>query len=342
MTDNAAVPFRRLGGTGVRVSPFALGAMMFGANGNPDRAECRAMVDAALEAGINVVDTADIYNAGESEEIVGEALAGRRDDVILCTKLFRPMGPDVNAQGSSRRWIVRAVDDSLRRLRTDWIDVYQVHRYDHLVDHDETLGALSDLVRAGKIRYAGTSTYPARALIEAQVVARERGRERFVTEQPPYSMLNRGIEADVLPVCRDYGIGVLSWSPLAGGWLTRRGQDVARSSRAARLPQLFELESDANQRKLQALDALWDLAEQSGIPLIEMALAFVVEHPAVSSAIIGPRTLEQLVEQLPAMGRRLPVDVLDAIDRIVPPGTVFKAEDFGYDNPALAPEARRR
>jgi aryl-alcohol dehydrogenase-like predicted oxidoreductase len=337
-----ATSFRRLGRTGLHVSPFALGAMMFGANGNPDRDACIRMVHTALDAGINVVDTADIYNSGESEEIVGAALAGRRDDVILATKAFRPMGDDVNRQGVSRRWLTRAVDESLARLGTDWIDIYQVHRYDHETDQDETLGALSDLIAAGKIRYAGTSTYPAQALVEAQWISERRGRERYATEQPPYSLLNRGVEADVLPVCLDYGIGVLSWSPLAGGWLTRRGRDVARSSRAERLPQLFELESDGNRRKLGALDALHELAGDAGIPLLELALAFVVNHPAVSCAIIGPRTPEQLEEQLPAMERVLSADVLDRIDAIVPPGTVFNPADFGWDNPALAPGARRR
>jgi aryl-alcohol dehydrogenase-like predicted oxidoreductase len=338
------ISHRRLGRTGVHVSPFALGAMMFGARGNTDRAACVRMVHTALDAGVNVIDTADAYSDGESEEIVGEALAsGRRDDVVLATKAYFPMaGADVNARGSSRRWLTAAVDASLRRLRTDWIDVYQVHRHDPETDHDETLGALTDLVRAGKIRYAGTSTYPARALVEAQVVAERRGRERFATEQPPYSLLNRGIEADVLPVCRDYGIGVLAWSPLAGGWLTRRGRDVARSHRTDWVPELFELESDASRRKLQALERLHALADEAGIPLIELALAFVVNHPAVSCAIIGPRTPEQLAEQLPAMTRTLPVDVLDRIDAIVPPGTVFKAADFGWDNPALTREALRR
>jgi aryl-alcohol dehydrogenase-like predicted oxidoreductase len=336
------IPHRRLGRTGVRVSPFALGAMMFGAFGNSDRAECARMVDMALDAGVNVIDTADIYSAGESEEIVGELLAGRRDDVVLATKAFMPMGDDVNRQGSSRQWLTRAVDESLRRLRTDWIDVYQVHRHDPETDHDETLGALSDLIRAGKIRYAGSSTYPARALIEAQWTAERRGRERFATEQPPYSLLNRGAEADVLPVCLDYGIGVLAWSPLAGGWLTRRGADVARSNRAALVPQIFELDSDSSRRKLAALDQLHELAAEAGIPLIELALAFVVNHPAVSCAIIGPRTPEQLAEQLPAMTRTLDAALLDRIDEIVPPGTLFNPADLGWENPALQPSTLRR
>jgi aryl-alcohol dehydrogenase-like predicted oxidoreductase len=340
--DDDKIPYRRLGRTGVRVSPFALGAMMFGAFGNTDRGECARMVDMALDAGVNVIDTADVYSAGESEEIVGELLKGRRDDVILATKAFLPMGDDVNRQGSSRHWLTRAVDDSLRRLGTDWIDIYQVHRPDAETDHDETLGALSDLIHAGKIRYGGSSTYPARALIEAQWTAERRGRERFSTEQPPYSLLNRGAEADVLPVCLDYGIGVLVWSPLAGGWLARRGADVGRSGRAALVPQLFDLESDLSRRKLAVLDQLHELADEASIPLIELALAFVINHPAVSCAIIGPRTPAQLEAQLPAMVRTLDAELLDRIDAIVPPGTVFNPADLGWDNPALEPGALRR
>ena len=335
--------FRKLGRTGLRISPLTLGAMMFGANGNPDHDDCVRIVHRALDAGINAIDTADIYNAGESEVIVGKALAGgRRDDVLLATKAFRPMGPDVNQQGSSRRWLTRAVDDSLRRLGTDWIDLYQVHRYDADTDLDETLGVLTDLIRAGKIRYAGTSTFPVRQLVEAQWIAERRGRERFSTEQPPYSLLNRGIEAEILPACRDYGIGVLPWSPLAGGWLTRRGDAIADSSRADRLPHLFDLSLEHNQRKVAAVDAFWDLADEAGMPLIELALAFVVTHPVVSSAIIGPRTMEHLESQLGAMERRLDGDLLDRIDAIVPPGTVFNPADFGLDNVELSDPARRR
>src|SRR5689334_16598672 len=212
--------FRPLGRTGVQVSPLCLGTMLFGAWGNPDHDDSIRIIHRALDAGINFVDTADVYAAGESEEIVGRALEGRRDDIVLATKFHGSMGDDPNRKGSSRRWIVREVEDSLRRLRTDWIDLYQVHRPEPDTDVDETLGALTDLVRAGKIRYFGSSTFPAHAIVEAQWVAERRGRERFVTKQPPYSILVRGIEGDVLPVCQQYGIGVLTWSPLAGGWLS--------------------------------------------------------------------------------------------------------------------------
>src|SRR6058998_1130939 len=215
--------YRNLGRTGVKVSPLCLGAMMFGEWGNPDHGEDIRIIHRALDAGINFIDTADVYSAGESEEIVGKALtAGRRDNVVLASKVHFPMGGDSNRQGNSRRWLTQEVDNSLARLGTDWIDLYQIHRPDPATDIDETLGALTDLVRAGKIRYFGTSTFPAHAIVEAQCVAERRNRERFVTEQPPYSILVRGIEADVLPVCQQYGLGVLTWSPLAGGWLSGR------------------------------------------------------------------------------------------------------------------------
>src|SRR4051812_23662421 len=208
-----------LGTTGIQVSRYCLGAMMLGAWGNRDHDDCVRIIHTALDAGINFVDTADVYSAGESEEIVGKALKGRRDDVVLATKFHAPMGDDPNMKGNSRRWIVREVENSLRRLQTDWIDLYQVHRPDPSADIDETLGALSDLVHQGKVRYLGSSTFPAEAIVEAQWVAERRGRERFVCEQPPYSILARGIEAAVLPAVRRYGMGAIVWSPLAGGWL---------------------------------------------------------------------------------------------------------------------------
>ncbi len=294
--------YRTLGRTGVKVSPLCLGAMMFGDWGNPDHDESIRIIHRALDAGINFIDTADVYSAGESEEIVAKALAGgKRDDVVLATKFHGPMGDDPNQRGNSRRWIMREVEDSLRRLGTDWIDLYQVHRPDPATDIDETLGALTDLVHAGKIRYLGSSTFPAHAIVEAQWVAERRGRERFVCEQPPYSMLVRGIEADVLPVCERYGMGVIPWSPLAGGWLTggyRKGQELPTSTRAERIPLRYDMSLPENQRKLEAAEALAVLAEEAGLSLIELALAFVIEHPAVTAAIIGPRTMEQLESQL--------------------------------------------
>jgi aryl-alcohol dehydrogenase-like predicted oxidoreductase len=340
------VEYRQLGRTGVTVSPLCLGTMMFGAWGNPDHDESIRIIHRALDAGINFVDTADVYSSGESEEIVGKALAGgRRDHVVLATKVHGRMGDDPNEQGNSRRWIVQEVDNSLRRLGTDWIDLYQAHRPEPETDVHETLGALTDLVRAGKIRYLGSSTFPAHAIVEAQWVAEHRSRERFVCEQPPYSLLVRGAERDVLPVCRDYGMGVIPWSPLAGGWLSgryRKGQEPPQSSRAGRIPQRFDLSMPENQRKLEAADRLAALADEAGISLIHMALAFVLEHPAVTAAIVGPRTMEQLESQLGATEVELDDELLDRIDEIVPPGTTFNPVDAGYTPPSLDVRARRR
>jgi aryl-alcohol dehydrogenase-like predicted oxidoreductase len=339
---------RPLGRTGVQVSNLCLGGMMFGEWGNQDHDDSVRIIHRALDAGINFIDTADVYSAGESEEIFGKALAGgRRDDVILATKLHMPMGEDPNQRGNSRRWIIREVEDSLRRLNTDWIDLYQIHRYDPEVALEETLGAMSDLVHQGKVRYLGSSVFPPSVIVEAQWVARERAAQRFVCEQPPYSMLARGIEADVLPTCARYGMGVIPWSPLSGGWLSggwRKGaDDLAPLSWARkRLSDRYDLSLPGVQRKLEAADALADLAEQAGLSLIEMAIAFVIRHPAVTAAIIGPRTMEHLESQLPAAELELSDDVLDRIDEIVAPGTNVNPADGGWANPALQPAARRR
>jgi aryl-alcohol dehydrogenase-like predicted oxidoreductase len=337
---------RPLGRTGVQVSPLCLGAMMFGGWGNTDHDDSVRIIHRALDAGINFIDTADVYSRGESEEIVGKALAGgRRDDVVLATKVHGRMGDDPNQFGNSRRWIIREVENSLRRLRTDWIDLYQIHRPEPDTDIDETLGALTDLVRAGKVRYLGSSTFPASQIVEAQWAAQRRGRERFVCEQPPYSMLIRAVEQDVLPTCLRYGMGVIPWSPLAAGWLSgryRRDLEIEPSRRAQMLPSRYDMSLPANQRKLDAADALARLADQAGITLIEMALAFVIRHPAVTAAIIGPRTIEHLESQLSAAGVQLTADVLDKIDEIVPPGSNVNPADTGWDNPAMEPAARRR
>jgi len=325
---------------------MCLGAMMFGGWGNPDHEESIRIIHRALDAGINFIDTADVYSGGESEEIVAKALiGGRRDEVVLATKAHFPMGDDPNRRGNSRRWLMQEVDNSLRRLGTDWIDLYQIHRPDPDTDIDETLGALTDLVRTGKIRYFGSSTFPAHAIVEAQWVAERRNRERFVSEQPPYSILVRGIEGDVLPVCQQYGIGVLTWSPLAGGWLSgkyRKDEDLPSSTRAERLPQRYDLTVPANQRKLDAADRLGRLADEAGIPLIHLALAFVLRHPGVTSAIIGPRTMEQLEGQLGARDVVLDENVLDRIDEIVPPGQNLNPADAGWQHPALSAPAQRR
>jgi aryl-alcohol dehydrogenase-like predicted oxidoreductase len=337
---------RSLGRTGVKVSPLCLGAMMFGAWGNRDHDESVRIIHRALDAGINFIDTADVYSQGESEEIVAKALAnGKRDDVVLATKFHGAMGEDPNHQGNSRRWIIRECEASLRRLGTDHIDLYQVHRPSHDTDIDETLGALSDLIHQGKVRYIGSSTFPASEIVEAQWVAKERGRERFVCEQPPYSMLVRGIEREVLPAIEGYGMGAIVWSPLAGGWLSgryRKGADIETSHRARRIPQRYDLSIPGNQAKLEAADTLAQIAEAAGISLVHMAIAFTIEHPAVTSAIIGPRTMEQLETQLDAADIRLSDEVLDAIDKIVPPGTNLNDADGGYAPPAVVSAWRRR
>jgi aryl-alcohol dehydrogenase-like predicted oxidoreductase len=337
---------RPLGRTGVQVSSFCLGAMMLGAWGNPDHDESIKIIHAALNAGINFIDTADVYGAGESEEIVGKALArGRRDDVVLATKFHNPMGEDPNRRGNSRRWIMRAVEDSLRRLNTDRIDLYQLHRPDPRTDIEETLSALSDLVHQGKVRYIGSSTFPASQIAEAQWTARDRRLQRFVTEQPPYSILVRGVEADVLPTCARHGMAVMSYSPLAGGWLSgrwRKDTGQQASSRASRLPERFDLANPYNQRKLDAVEELAQLADQAGLTLIQLAIGFAKSHPAITSPLIGPRTMEQLQTQLAAADIVLADDLLDRIDEIVPSGTTINPADSSFDNPALAPAARRR
>ncbi|HEY5016523.1 MAG TPA: aldo/keto reductase [Streptosporangiaceae bacterium] len=337
---------RILGTTGVKVSPLCLGAMMFGAWGNPDHDESVRIIHRALDAGINFIDTADVYSGGESEEIVGKALAaGRRDDIVLATKAHASMGDDPNQQGNSRRWLIRECESSLRRLGTDYIDLYQIHRPDPSTDIDETLGALSDLIRAGKICYAGSSTFPASQIVEAQWTAQRRDRERFVCEQPPYSILVRGVEAEILPTCQQYGMGVIPWSPLAGGWLSgryRKDAELPVSNRAQRLPQRYDLSLPGNQAKLEAADRLARLAEEAGLSLVQLAIAFVLSHPAVTAAIIGPRTMEQLESQLAAGDVTLSPGILDRIDEIVPPGTNLSPGDRGYDPPALADLALRR
>jgi len=333
-----AVEYRVLGATGITVSTFALGTMMFGTWGNPDVAECTAMVDRALDAGINFFDTADVYDFGRSEEILGAALAGRRDDVVLATKCFNQMGADGNRRGGSRRWVTRACEDSLRRLGTDRIDLYQLHRLDETADLEDTLGAMTDLVRQGKVREVGTSTFPAWALAAAQEVSARRKLAPISTEQPPYSVLARGVEADVLPVCASHRMGVLVWAPLNGGWLTGkyRGAAVpAPSSRAGREPEHFDFGGPAHTAKVAAVEALATLAAEAGLRLIDLAHAFVLEHPAVTSAIIGPRTPAQLDDVLAGAGVRLTRDVLDGIDAIVAPGTNLHGPDGGWVSPWL-------
>lgn len=334
--------YRPFGRTGLKVSPYCLGAMMFGGLGNPDHDECTRMIHKALDAGINFIDTADRYSRGESEEIVGKAIKGRRDNIILGTKFFGPMGDDPNQQGASRRWIATAVEDSLRRLQTDYIDLYQLHRPTPDTDIEETLSALTDLMRAGKIRAIGTSTFPAADIVEAQWVAERRGLARVRAEQQPYSILNRSIERDVLPTCDRYGMGVSAWSPLAKGMLTgkyRKGQELPDSMRAKLFPKLV-----SDTRTLDAVEQLITLSDGAGISLTHMSLAFVRSHPAVTSAIIGPRTMQQLDDLLASVDVKLDDAMLDKIDEIVPPGVdLAPLEGSAYIPPAIARvELRRR
>ncbi|MEU2429897.1 aldo/keto reductase [Streptomyces sp. NPDC007861] len=338
--------YRALGGTGIDVSTYCLGAMMFGSVGNPDHDDCVRIINTALDQGINFVDTADMYSAGESEEIVGKALRGRRDEVVLATKVHFQMGEGRNRSGNSRRWILTEVEESLRRLGTDWIDLYQVHRPDHSTDIEETLSVLGDLVREGKIRAFGCSTFPAEQIVEAHHVAERRALPRFRTEQPPYSILARGIETSVLPVCRRYGMGVLTWSPLASGFLTgkyRKGAPVdLTTGRAARTPGRFDPAIPVNAAKLDAVEQLVELAEGIGCSLPELAVAFAAAHPAVTSVIIGPRTLDQLEGLLKGAPLALDDAVLDRIDEIVPPGTDLYQPDGVWQPPSLTDSALRR
>ena len=336
--------YRPLGRTGVQVSPLCLGAMMFGPWGNNDKADSIRIIHSALDAGINFIDTADVYSGGVSEQILGEALRDRRDDVVLATKFFMPMDDDPNHRGGSRRWIMTEVENSLRRLGTDHIDLYQVHRPSPDTDLEETLGALTDLVRQGKVRYIGSSSYSGSQIVEAQWASRDGHLERFVTEQPPYSILVRGIETDVLPTVQRYGMGALTYSPLAGGWLSGRWRkDSAGSPTSSARPSArFDMSTPGNQRKLDVVEELAQLAEQAGHSLIEMAIAFAITHPGVTAAIVGPRTMEQLESYLPALDTTLTSDVLDRIDQLVAPGVTLNPDDDSYGDHELTPQARRR
>jgi aryl-alcohol dehydrogenase-like predicted oxidoreductase len=341
--------YRTLGRTGIKVSPYCLGAMMFGEIGNPDHDDSIRIIHKALDAGINFIDTADMYSRGESEEIVGKALEGRRDAVVLATKARMPMGADTggvggadpNRQGASRRWLVQELDNSLRRLKTDHVDLYQIHRPDPDTDVEETLSVLTDLMRAGKIRAFGASSYPASDIVEAQWVAERRGLQQFRTEQPHYSILNRGIESEVLPVCQRYGMGTLVYSPLAGGLLTgryRKGQQ-ADSHRSR-----FGFRHLTDERRLDVVEQIVPLAEKAGLPMTHLAMAFVIAHPGVTSAIIGPRTMAHLDDLLAGVDTTLDDEILDQIDEIVPPGTDIGALDMAYVPPAISslPLRRRR
>ncbi len=336
--------YRPLGRSDIEVSHFGLGTMVLGAWGNTDGDACHRIINAALDAGINLIDTADMYGGGENEIIVGAAIRTRRDDVVLCTKFHHPVGadPDLTRRGNSRRWIMTAIEDSLRRLGVDYVDLYQVHRPDPAVGIDETVGALTDLQRAGKIRAWGTSTFPAEDIVEAHWAAQRLDAIGPRTEQPPYSVLCRGIERDVLPTVQRHGMGALVWSPLSGGWLTgkyRRGHAPPVGSRGDTNPDHFD---GGNEAKFDAVERLQRIADGAGVPLAHLALAFATEHPAVTAALIGPRTEAQLADLLAATTLRLDGDVLDAIDEVVPPGTTVNLADVGWIPPGLAADHRRR
>jgi len=331
--------YRTLGRTGIKVSPYALGTLMFATSvGNSDPADSARILHKALDAGINFVDTADAY--GDSEEVVGQALKGHRENVVLATKFGRPAGqdPDPNHRGTSRRWIMTAVENSLRRLQTDYIDLYQVHRLDPSTDIEETLSALSDLIHSGKVRAIGSSNTPASEIVEAQWAAERRGLERFRTEQPAYSLLNRGIERELLPVAQHYGLGTLVWGPLGQGLLTgrvRKGQqnDLSRA-------RLFRHLND--ERRIDVVEQLIPIAEEAGMPMTHLAMAFTIAHPGVTSALLGARSQEQLDNLLAGVDVALSDDILDRIDEIVPPGTDVGALDQEYLPPALLDPAQRR
>ena len=332
--------YRTLGRTGIKVSPYCLGAMMFGKLGNPDHDDAIRTIHKALDSGINFVDTADRYSAGESEEIVGKALQGRRDKIVLTTKFYGPMGTDPNQQGASRRWIIEEVENSLRRLQTDYIDLYLIHRPTPDTDIEETLSAMTDLMRAGKVRAIGSSTFPVSEIVEAQWVAEKRGLARFRAEQPPYSILDRGIERDMLPTAQRYGMGVMVWSPLSKGLLTgryRKDQPLPDSLRVKFMPKQM-----SNQRSLDVVEQLIPLAAEAGMSLTHMAMAFVMAHPGVTSAILGPRTMAQLDDLLAGAELRLSDEILDRIDEIAPPGLDVGINEANYAPPALTETTLRR
>lgn len=340
---------RNLGATGMQVSPLCLGTMMFGALGNADHVDCERIIHRAIDAGINFIDTADAYSAGESETIVGKAIRGRRDSLVIATKFFGPMGDDPNMRGASRRWVVREVENSLRRLGTDHIDLYQLHRYDPDTDMEEVLFTLTGLVQQGKIRQFGCSSFPADRIVESHWIAERRGTMRFRCEQPGYSIFHRDAERFVLPACRRYGMGAISFSPLDGGFLAGKYQapaDLAGENRIAYFMRRMHGDFDPGagwvRRKLEIAAELSTLAVEAGLTLPQMAVAFVTQHPAVTAAIIGPRTMGQLESLLPAGDATLRAETLDAIDALVPPGTSLNPTYLDLPSATTRAMLRRR
>ncbi|RYZ10085.1 MAG: aldo/keto reductase [Myxococcales bacterium] len=333
---------RLLGRTGIRVSPLTLGAMMFGGRAGPE--ESQRIIDRAIEAGINFIDTANVYSLGRSEEVVGDALRrnGHRHHVVLATKVHGNMHPDdgldPNQAGNSRRQIIEQAEASLRRLKTDYIDLYQIHRPDPGTAIDETLRALDDLVRSGKVRYIGSSTYAAWQVVESLWASKELGLNRFVTEQPPYNLLDRRIERELIPAATTYGLGLIPWSPLAGGFLSgkyrRQGQQPeGRFSDRTHIRAASLLD---NPRAFDAVEALDGVAKEKNVPLSQLALAWTVRQPGITSPIIGPRTLEQLEDNLLALNVTFTEAELKRIDSISPPGS----HTVSFYDAAFGPNAR--
>jgi aryl-alcohol dehydrogenase-like predicted oxidoreductase len=326
--------YRNLGRTGLEVSPLCLGAMMFGAWGNRDHDESIRIIHAALDAGINVVDTSNNYSNGESETIVGKALAGgKRENVVLATKVYAPMGEGPNQRGLSRKAIQEQVHASLRRLGTDVIDLYQIHRPDPKTPWEETLSTLDDLVRQGKIRYLGCSTnhysgealwekrLPAWEIVETLQISERHGYERFVSLQPPYSILRRVMESDHFPMCERFGIGNIVWSPLEGGWLSGKYRRDTKPGESPRLAWIGDPDDPKFDRRRKIVVALLPMAESHGVSLARFAHAWALRHPAVTSVILGPRTMEQLTDSLACLDVTIRDSAAEEIDRLVPPGT---------------------
>ena len=328
--------YRQLGRTGVKVSTLCLGCMMFGGKTSPD--DSYAIINRALEAGINFLDTANVYSRGRSEEVTGEAIkrSGKRDKLVLATKVHGVMDEnDPNGNGNSRRHIIQQCEASLRRLQTDYIDLYQIHRPQSSIPIDETLRALDDLIRAGKVRYIGTSTYAAWQVLESLWIAKELGLNRFICEQPPYHILARRIERELLPMARTYGIATIPWSPLAGGLLTGkydRNTTPPADSRFADVESNPRLRARMVEAVFDVVDGLKPIAQAKGCTISQLALAWCAAQPGVTSPIIGPRTMEQLEDNLGALTVSLTADDLAAIDQLVPPGRMvspFYEADFG-------------
>ncbi len=333
--------YKQLGQSGLTVSRLCVGSMVFGRWGNSDHADCVRIMHRAFDEGINFVDTANRYAFGESEEIVGKGLQGHRNDVVVATKFFMPGAGGMLDRGTSRRHVFLQVEESLRRLGTEWIDLYQLHRYDRATPIEETLSALTDLIHQGKVRYIGVSTGHAAdppdlqwtgwRMVESLWISDRRGFERFISTQPPYSIFSRDVERDIFPVCERFGFGTLVWSPLEGGWLGgryRRGREVPKDSRAANETEFgmfvrdhFDLASAAGQRRLDVVEQLIGMAEEVGVPLAEYATAWALRHPAVTSVITGPRVMKHLDAALAALRVEIPSEHLARIDQLVPPGT---------------------